>query len=327
MDDSLNVLPATLELIGKPILPVSLRVVGEKARDRTVEFFTAQIRNQNTREAYSRAISFFFVWMEAKGIDDIRTVRPVHVAAWVENMMHDGLEPATVKQRLAAVRVYLDRLVSGGVLPTNPSSSVRGPRHSVHRGKTPVLDGKEAAQLIGSIETDTVVGLRDRALIGLMTYTFARIGAAVGMSVSDLFYERNRLWVRLQEKGGKRHEMPCHHTLEEYLLEYLEKSGLKDKPDTPLFPSLSRSRALTERALDRVEAWAMVKRRGKKAGLKTEVVNHTFRATGITAYLENGGVLERAKQMANHASTKTTQLYDRRADRATLDDVERIRLG
>src|SRR6516164_5397850 len=105
MDDSLNVLPATLELIGKPILPVSLRVVGEKARDRTVEFFTAQIRNQNTREAYSRAISFFFVWMEAKGIDDIRTVRPVHVAAWVENMMHDGLEPATVKQRLAAVRV------------------------------------------------------------------------------------------------------------------------------------------------------------------------------------------------------------------------------
>ena len=160
-----------------------------------------------------------------------------------------------------------------------------------------------------------------------MTYSFARISAALGMKVSDLFHERKRLWVRLHKKGGKRHEMPCHHTLEEYLTDYLERSGLKNKPDSPLFPSLSRSQRLTERPLHRIEAWAMVKRRAKAAGLKTAVVNHTFRGTGITAYLENGGQLERAKHMANHASTKTTQLYDRRADRTTLDDVERIRLG
>jgi site-specific recombinase XerD len=121
--------------------------------------------------------------------------------------------------------------------------------------------------------------------------------------------------------------MPCHHTLEEYLLDYLEKTGLKDQRARPLFPSLSPTRKLTERPLHRTEAWAMVKRRAVAAELKTAVVNHTFRATGITSYLENGGTLERARAMANHSSSRTTQLYDRRNDRATLDDVELIRLA
>ena len=308
-------------------LPAVLASAGPRAAERTVEFFTAHIRNPNTREAYARAVAQFFAWMDARGLAEFRQLSPVHVAAWVESMVRDGFEPPTVKQRLAAVRMLFDWLVTGGVIASNPASSVRGPRHSVRRGKTPVLDGKEAGKLLAAIETDTVAGLRDRALIALMTYTFARIGAAVGMTVGDLFHERNRLWVRLNEKGGKRHEMPCHHTLEEYLTEYLERTGLKDKPDSPLFPSLSRMRELTDRPLDRIEAWAMVKRRARNAGLKTAVLNHTFRATGITAYLENGGVLERAQHMANHASTRTTQLYDRRNDKATLDDVERIRLG
>ena len=315
-----------LVLVTDGVLPAALASAGPNAGARTMEFFTAHIRNRNTREAYGRAVGQFFAWMEKRGLAEFKLLTPVHVAAWVESMSLDGLEPPTVKQRLAAVRMLFDWLVTGGVIASNPASSVRGPRHSVRRGKTPVLDGAEAAKLLAAIETNTIAGLRDRALIGLMTYTFARIGAAVGMTVGDLFHERSRLWVRLREKGGKRHEMPCHHTLEEYLTEYLECTGLKDKPDNPLFPSLSRTRELTERPLDRIEAWAMVKRRGKKAGIKTAVVNHTFRATGITAYLENGGVLERAQSMANHASTRTTQLYDRRSDKTTLDDVERIRL-
>ena len=176
--------------------------------------------------------------MYENGINDCRLVQPVHVAGWVETMLREEFEVPTVKQRLAAVRVLCDWLVTGGVLRSNPAASVRGPKHSVHRGKTPVLDGAEAAQLLNSIPTHNLAGLRDRALIALMTYSFARISAALGMKVSDLFHERKRLWVRLHEKGGKRHEMPCHHTLEEYLTDYLERSGLKNKPDSPLFPSL-----------------------------------------------------------------------------------------
>ena len=317
--------------IAKPsdsiLVPDAIAVAGPEAINRLIEFFTAQIRNPNTREAYCRASMQFFAWMAENRVNDCRLVQPVHVAGWVEAMLRDDFEVPTVKQRLAAIRMLFDWLVTGGILRANPASSVRGPRYSVHRGKTPVLSGAEAGQLLDSIPTTNLAGLRDRALIALMTYSFARVSAAVGMRVADVFHERKRLWVRLHEKGGKRHEMPCHHALEEYLTEWLEKSGLKNRPESPLFPSLSRSGRLTGRPLHRIEAWAMVKRRAKAADLKTIVVNHTFRGTGITAYLEHGGLLERAKQMANHASTKTTQLYDRRNDRTTLDDVERIILN
>ena len=109
-----------------------------------------------------------------------------------------------------------------------------------------MLEPPEARALLDSIDATTAVGLRDRALIGLMVYSFARVSAALGMKVGDVYNERRRQWVRLREKGGKRHEMPCHHNL------------------------------------------------------------------------------EKAASMANHASTRTTQLYDRRADEVTLDEVERV---
>ena len=161
-----------------------------------------------------------------------------------------------------------------------------------------------------------------------MTYTFARIGAAVAMKVSDVFVEQNRLWVRLRQKGGKRHEMPCHHTLEEYLNAYIDAGGLRNSPNGPLFRTIDRhTKTLSDRPPPQANAWELVNRRARAASIKTAVCNHTFRGTGITAYLGNGGTLERAQHMANHASTRTTQLYDRRSDKTTLDDVERIRLS
>lgn len=124
-----------------------------------------------------------------------------------------------------------------------PAHSVRGPSYSTKKGKTPVLAPEEARQLLDSIPVDTMSGKRDRALIGLMTYTFARIGAALGMEVRDVYVQSRRLWVRLHEKGGKRHEMPCHHALEEYLEAYLEAGGLKDHPRSPFFAQSAGERA------------------------------------------------------------------------------------
>ena len=316
-----------LALASGVVLPPVIARAGQRAAERLIEFFTAHIRNPNTRRAYGRVAWNFFAWINERNIA-LEGITAVHVAAWVESLKRDEFEVASVKQHLAAVRMLLDYLVTGGVLRHNPSASVKGPRHSVRRGKTPVLDGKEAGKLLATIRTDTITGLRDRALIALMTYTFARIGAAVAMKVSDVFVERNRLWVRLHEKGGKRHEMPCHHTLEEYLNAYIDAGGLRSAPTGPLFRTIDRqTKALSDRALPQANAWELVNRRAKAAGIKTAVCNHTFRGTGITAYLANGGTLERAQHMANYASTRTTQLYDRRSDKATLDDVERIRLS
>jgi integrase len=168
--------------------------------------------------------------------------------------------------------------------------------------------------------------LRDRALIGLMVYSFARIGAATAMKVEDVFTQQRRLWVRLQEKGGKPHAMPCHHNLETYLHAYIEGCGLALDPKGPLFRTVGRRSGgqLTKTALPSDSAYQMVGRRAAAAGIETRIGNHTFRATGITAYLKNGGTLEKAAAMANHASTRTTQLYDRRRDEMSLDEVERV---
>ena len=315
-----------LALASGVILPPVIARAGEHAANRLVEFFTAQIRNANTRRAYGRAAWQFFEWVDQRGLA-LEGITAVHVAAWVEGLMASSLETASVKQHLAAVRMLFDYLVTGGVLRHNPSASVKGPRHSVTRGKTPVLSGREAGKLLASIPTDTIAGLRDRALIALMTFTFARINAATAMTVGDVFIERGRVWLRLREKGGKQHAMPAHHTLEECLSAYTEAAGIDKDADSPLFRTIDRkSKALSDRPLPQASAWEMVNRRAKAAGIKTAVCNHTFRGTGITAYLENGGTLERAQAMAAHASPRTTRLYDRRSDRATLDDVERIRL-
>jgi site-specific recombinase XerD len=272
-------------------------------------------------------VAVFLAWCEDNQVLAITAVQPLHVAAWIELQQQECAAP-TVKLRLAAIRHLFDWLVTGQVVPVNPASSVRGPAHTVKAGKTPVLAPEEARALLDSIVVTTVVGLRDRALISLMVYSFARIGAALGMKVEDVFTQNRRLWVRLREKGGKQHAMPCHHNLEAYLTAYIDGAGLASDPKGPLFRTIGRDkgRPLTRTHLPQANAYAMIGRRAAAAGIATKLGNHSFRATGITAYLKNGGTLEKAAQMANHASTRTTQLYDRRREELSLDEVERIRV-
>lgn len=304
--------------------PALVAAAGERAAYRFLEYFTAQIRNVHTRRAYTKAVAEFCTWLEARGLPSIAAVGSIHIAAYVEELGRRHAAP-TVKQRLAAIRMMFDWLATGGILPFNPASAVRGPRHVVKRGKTPVLAPDEARALIDGIDVGTQIGLRDRALIGLMVYTFARIGAATAMRVADVFVQNRRLWVRLREKGGKAVDLPCHHNLETYLHAYLDGTGIAEDGDGPLFRTIGRGTAnLTRTPLPAANAYAMVQRRAEAAEITTRIGNHTFRATGITAYLKNGGTLERAAIIANHASTRTTQLYDRRSDEVNLDEIERI---
>lgn len=307
-------------------LPGLIRQAGERAELRFLEFFTANIRNLNTRRAYARAVNVFLSWCAEVGVIDLATVAPLHVATWIE-LQSQTLAAPSVKQRLAAIRHLFDWLVVGQIVPFNPAASVRGPSHTARSGKTPVLEPSEARQLLDSIDVSTPVGLRDRALIALMVFSFARIGAALAMKVEDVYTQNRRLWVRLREKGGKQHAMPCHHSLETYLHAYLVETGIEDDPKGPLFRTIRRgSGQLSATPLPQANAHAMVRRRAVAAGIQTLIGNHTFRATGITAYLKNGGTLENAAAMANHASTRTTQLYDRRRDEISLDEVERVHL-
>jgi integrase len=193
----------------------------------------------------------------------------------------------------------------------------------VRKGKTPVLNADEARALLDAIPTDTLTGLRDRALIGVMVYTFARVNAVISMQVKYDFTQSRRGWVRLHEKGGKEHEVPCHHALEQFLDAYIAAAGVASDADGALFRTTGRKTGQAQR-LWQQDVYRMIQRRPAAAGIKTKIGNHTFRATGITAYLKNKGLPEHAQTIANHASPRTTKLYDRRSDEITLDEVEKI---
>ena len=276
--------------------------------------------SRTTRAAYGRAVGQFLAWCEARGLG-LEAVSPLHVAAYIRT--HPGSVP-TVKQHLAAIRMLCDWLVVSQVLPVNPAAAVRGPKHVVTKGSTPVLSPAEARKLLDGIDPGTLAGLRDRALFSVMLYSFARVSAVLGMRMQDYFQQGSRGWLRLHEKGGKRHDVPAHHRAAEALDKYVEAAELEE-PKATLFQSVEPAgRRLTGRALQRRVVLAMIKRRAAAAGLPPSTCCHTFRATGITAYLSNGGTLEHAQQIAGHASPKTTKLYDRTADTVTADEIERI---
>jgi len=345
---------------GRPFPTIILRA-GPGAGRRFIEFFTANIRNPNTRSAYARAVSQFFEWCDARGLR-LPDIGPFHVAAYIEELAKRSprerhvmrtapngsqfeatsqthpLQAPSVKQHLAAIRMLFDWLVVGQVVPHNPASSVRGPKHVVERGKTPVLSAEDARKLLDSIpltrkgrhrgqeaQLPDLVGLRDRAFVGVMVFSFARVGAVVGMGVEDYYQNGKRRWFRLHEKGGKFHEVPAHHNAKAYLDAYVEASGIGQDKKTPLFRAAAgRTNVLSATAMSRTDALRMIKRRAKAAGLSDRVCCHTFRATGITAYLEAGGTIENAQAIAAHESPRTTKLYDRTSDQLTLDEVERI---
>lgn len=304
--------------------PPALFLADAKTSERFWEFFTANIRNRNTRRAYYKAAARFAAWCGGRGLGELARVKPIHIAAYIEELQRELSKPS-VKQHLAALRMLFDWLVVGHIIDVNPAHAVRGPKHSQKKGKTPVLTAEEARALLDAIDAGSVVGLRDRALIATMVFTFARVGAAIRMKVEDYFIQGRRGWVRLHEKGGKRHDVPANHKLDEYLEAYIERAGIGSDPKGFLFRTAKgRGGELSTAALTQADAYRMIRRRAEAAGIRTKIGNHTFRATGITAYLKNGGRLEVAQQIAAHESSRTTGLYDRRGDDVSLDEVERI---
>ena len=301
------------------VLPALIVDAGPDAVARFLEFFAGRIANARTRAAYGRAVGQFLAWCEARGLGlgDVPAPRgrlhPDPPRVGPDRQAAPGRHPRALR---------LARRQPGP--PGESGAAVRGPKHVVTKGATPVLTPAEARKLLEHIDTGTLAGLRDRALFSVMLYSFARVSAVLGMRRQDYFQQGSRGWLRLHEKGGKRHDVPAHHRAAEALDAYLEAAGLEDGR-AALFQSVDRAgRRLTGRALTRRVVLAMIKRRASAAGLPPSTCCHTFRATGITAYLSNGGTLEHAQQIAGHASPKTTKLYDRTADTVTVDEIERI---
>ena len=314
--------PSPLPTVDSALVPTLFTGAGENASYRFIEYFTARIRNPNTRQAYFRAVNRFSQWCALRNLELTR-LNPVVIAGYIE-ALGEELGVTSVKQHLSAIRMLFDYLVTGHIVPFNPAQAVQAPRYSATEGKTPILSAPETRQLLDSIDITNVWGLRNRALMGVLVFSCARVSAVVGMRLADYFPEGKEWKLRLHEKRGKLHVVPAHHQVVAYLDAYIAAAGIQGAPKKPLFRAFTRGRDLTEEAMTRHAAVQMVKRYAQQAGLPESICCHTFRGTGITIALENGSTLEEAQRLANHSDIRTTMLYDRRDKNVKRGVVERI---
>ncbi len=313
---------ATPAFAGNAELPRIVVAAGNAARFAWGEFFDGELANANTRAAYLRAVGQFLGWCEAHGLE-LHRIAPGHVGQYLGR--HPGSIP-TKKQHLAAIRHFFDRLAVRHAVVLNPALSVRAERYQVVEGKTPEISVLHARHLLASIDTTSVVGLRDRAVIGVLIYTAARVGAVAKLSLRDLRHDGSQWALRFTEKRGKAREIPVRHDLERFLVAYLEAAGLRPEPTAqPLFRSaVRRSRVLTANLMAAGDMCRMMKRRLRDAGLPGQLSPHSFRVATITDLLEQGVPLDDVQYLAGHADPRTTRLYDRRQKKVTRNIVERI---
>lgn len=320
MHPSTELVPA-----GQNQLPEIVALAGQAAVFAAGEFFFGRIRNEHTRQAYLIAVRRFLAWAEARGLELVR-IAPLDVGQYLDGLRKENTSVATRKQHLAAIRHFFDGLVTRHAVLLNPALSVRGERYEVIEGKTPEITVTGARQLLASLDTSDVIGLRDRAIIAILIYTASRAGAVATLKRGSFYHAGDQWTLHFEEKGGKSREIPVRHDLEQMLFQYLDAAGLWNAhQDTPLFrTAFKKTGRLTGNAMHVVDICRMVKRRLKDVGLPNRLSPHSFRVTTITDLLEQGVPLEDVQRLAGHADPRTTRLYDRRQKKITRNIVERI---
>jgi len=319
---STGTLLPTLLLAATAISPPLSEPDHKTAREAMEDYFGAKIANENTRAAYLRDAKEFATWIAGQGLT-LDQVRTLHVAAYRDHLKASGNAAATLKRKISGLRKLLSYLVETGSLPYNPAREVTTDPVRRVAGKTPALHPEQMRILFASFDPVRPIDLRDRAIIGVMAYTFARVSAVCSLCSQDYIDLGHECVLRLHEKGGVERDIPVHPRLAEYLDTWRAHAGISGS--AILFPAFEhRGAAISDRKLNRCDVYDMVKRRLKNAGLPPNFSNHSFRATGITQFLANGGNLETAQQLANHADSRTTKLYDRRTSHLELSEIARI---
>jgi site-specific recombinase XerD len=324
-----------LALVPGGPLPGLVRSAGRAARTAWDDFFEGRIANEHTRKAYERAVRNFLAWAHSQG-RDLSHITAGDVGKYLRNLPGG---PEKKKQHLAGLRRFFNLLVERHICILNPAAVAETEKLSVVEGRTPEITRKQARALLDGIDCSHVIGLRDRAIIGILMYTAARAGAVAKLDVEH-YYDAGEQWMlRFRDKGGKSREIPVSHDLKTFLDEYLEGSGLlherrRRDPKTghfrprPLFrTALKKKRQLTTTAFSGRDITRMLKRRLEDAGLPPTLCPHSFRVAVATDLLDQQVPLEDVQHLLGHADARTTKLYDRSKRKVTRNIVERIRLG
>jgi integrase/recombinase XerD len=304
------------------VVPALIENSGSGARFAYDEFFYGRIRNPYTRRNYQHAVRRFLDWAWQQRLE-LPRIAPKDIGQYLDGLSY---APPTKKLHLAGLRHFFDELVIRHVVILNPAASVRAERYQVVEGKTPEITVEQVRELFASIDTSNVVGLRDRAVITVLVYTAARVGAVAKLRLQDFYEASDQYCLRFADKGGKSREIPVRHDLQGFMFQYLETARLQEADkSSPLFrTAIRRTRQLTTNAMTSGDMARMIKRRMRAAGLPSRLSPHSFRVATITNLLSQNIPLEDVQNLAGHADPRTTRLYDRRHQRVTRNIVERI---
>lgn len=297
-------------------------------------FINVGLTSAQSSRTYRSVTRSFLMWCDTQGLEDLIDVEPHHIKSYLVHRDVELGKTGSVATHFAAVRSMFHAFVASGYLQTNPAASVKYQIPKGREGKTPVITTTEVRKILDCIFDGPKGGpapsklkqtdYRDRALIAVMGYTFARIGGVLSTRLRDYSVYDGERWLEFGEKGGKLHRLPVLGEARVYLDDYIRECSIID-PDAWLFQSANRNGSLSGKPYDRTNALRMVKRRAENAGVSSRVVNHTFRATGITRFLENEGTIEEAQSIANHADSSTTRLYDRRNKSGLVKTMRRVK--
>ena len=207
--------------------PAIVKAAGRSAEFAWEEFFQAEIANAHTRKNYLHAVRKFLAWVERQRP---RAARELPPAMSARTSGPGRWSVPTKKLHLAATRRFFDRLVNRHVCVINPAATVKAERYAVVEGKTPQIGVEQARTLLKSIDVSSPVGLRDRAVLAVLVYTAARVGAVAKLTLKSLVHDGAQYSLRFLEKGGKSREIPVRHDLEGYLLEYIEAAKITEGP-------------------------------------------------------------------------------------------------
>jgi site-specific recombinase XerD len=246
---------------------------------------------------------------------------------------------AKKKGTLAALRRYFRLLVERHICLINPAAEAETERYEIVEGKTPEITDKQFRALLASVDTGTLVGLRDQLILKTLAYTGARVGAVAGLEREHYYESRDQWMLHFDEKRGKSREIPVAHDLEILFDEYLQQTGMqherrKRDPKTgdlePVYlfrTAVRRSGRLTKNPMTGNDIYRMMMRHASRAGLAAKFSPHSFRVAIATDLHDQGVPTDEIQTLLGHSDVRTTNLYKRNRRGVTRNLVERIRLG
>lgn len=279
--------------------------------------------SQHTRSSYQRDLKQFMGHAQIR-IDEpeqLVRVRPQHVAAWRDELKECGYTNATIRRKLTTLRACFSYLQVYGYVGANPAHGKYVKAPSVPRdGKTVGLSPKACRLLLEAADQQTPVGIRDRAMLGVLSYSACRVGELVQLRVADFRAHGEHRVLSIYGKGGKERIVPLHVEAVERLTAWLTTVDITDDRQGPLFrPTATprgsghdgfRRRQLTTRAVAN-----LVKKYANRVGLDPAVTVHSLRVTALTTARERGADIIDLQDFAGHADPRTTLTYIRSRDR------------